>query len=290
MIRYSINLKHNRGKSMVLKPGDSTKIIRTGFFVSVAIFIIGVSIFMLGSENNVFSSNFDIYARVKNAQNLKGGAAVQLKGIKVGTVSKITFTDVDSIRLTLTIDSAYHQWVREDSYVAFKTQGVLGDRFLEILGGTSSASPIKTKADIRVDEDSFFDKLATRGEDILAVSERILIKLDELMGSVERNRIDNILASIERSSAKTSELLSAINSKDFGDSVRNMSEASFMLKKTSVSINDITSQIKQGPGTLNSLIYDRSIHDDIKTLLGRSNRNKVLKYFIRETIKKADKP
>ncbi len=275
---------------MVLKPGDRTKIVRTGFFVSMALVIIGISIFMLGSENNVFSNNFDIYARVRNAQNLKNGAAVQLKGIKVGTVTDITFTNVDEIRITLTIAETYRQWIRQDSHVAFKTQGVLGDRFLEILGGTQDAEPIKEESHIRVDESSFFDKIASRGEDILAVSERILVKIDQLMGNVENNRLDNILSSIERSTAKTNELLQTIGPEDVGKTLKNLSEASQELKHTSASINDIAHQIKEGPGTLNSLIYDRSIHDDLKTLLGGSNRNKVLKYFIRETIKKADAP
>ncbi len=275
---------------MVLKPGDRVKIVRTGFFVSLALLIIGVSVFMLGSENNVFSNNFEIYANVRNAQNLKNGAAVQLKGIKVGTVSEISFTDVDAIRITLTIASTYRQWIRSDSHVAFKTQGVLGDRFLEILGGSADASPIAEDSDIRVDESSFFDKLATRGEDILAVSERILVKIDQLMGNVENNRLDNILSSIERSTAKTNELLQAIGPNDVGKTLKNLSEASVELKQTSASIRNITHQIQEGPGTLNSLIYDRSIHDDLKTLLGGSNRNKVLKYFIRETIKKAEAP
>lgn len=275
---------------MVLKPGDSNKIIRTGFFVTVAFIIIGITIFMLGSENNVFSTNFDIYAKVRNAQNLKSGAAVQLKGIKVGTVTDIIFTDVDVIQITLTIAETYRQWIRNDSHVAFKTQGVLGDRFLEILGGSADADSIKEDSFIKVDESSLFDKLATRGEDILAVSERVLVKIDQLMGNVENNRIDNILSSIERSSDKTTELLSAIGPNDISRSLKNLSEASVELRQTSASINDIAHQIKEGPGTLNSLIYDRSIHDDLKTLLGGSNRNKVLKYFIRETIKKADAP
>ena len=144
--------------SMVLKPGDRLKIVRTGAFVAIALGIIDVSIFMLGSENNLFSDTFEIYGKVKNAQNLKNGAAVQLKGIKVGTVTDIIFTKVDELQINLTIDSDYRQWIREDSYIAFKTQGVLGDRFLEILGGTDAAEPVKEESFIRVDENSIFDK------------------------------------------------------------------------------------------------------------------------------------
>lgn len=275
---------------MVLKPGDRLKIVKTGVFVSSAFFIIAVSIFMLGSQNNIFSNNFELYLNVKNAQNLKGGAAVQLKGIKVGTVSDISFVDVDQLRITLAVDSEYQQWIREDSYVSFKTQGVLGDKFLEILGGSSDSPALNDGATIKVDEDSVIDQIVDRGGDILNVSERILIKIDTLMSSIESNRLENILANLEKSTGKTNEMLEVLNPAEIKSTITNVNEASLILKQASSSISSIAKQVQEGPGTLNSLIYDRSIHDDLQTLLGGSNRNKVLKYFIRETIKKAEKP
>lgn len=275
---------------MVLKPGDRLKIVKTGIFVASAFFIIAVSIFMLGSQNNVFSNNFELYLKVKNAQNLKGGAAVQLKGIKVGTVSDISFIDVDQLQITLAVDSEYQQWIREDSYVSFKTQGVLGDKFLEILGGSSSSAALEDGSSIKVDENSVIDQIVDRGGDILTVSERILIKIDDLMSAIESNRLDNILSNLEKSTGKTNEMLEVLNPAEIKSTITNVNQASLILKDASSSISSITKQIKEGPGTLNSLIYDRSIHDDLQTLLGGSNRNKVLKYFIRETIKKAEKP
>lgn len=275
---------------MVLKPGDRLKIVRTGIFVASAFLIIAISIFMLGSQNNLFSSNINLHATVKNAQNLKTGAAVQLKGIKVGTISSITFLDVNRLKITLTIDSSYQQWIKEDSYVSFKTQGVLGDRFLEILGGTNESAPLPDESEIRADENSMIDKIVDHGEDILDVSGRILFKIDELMSKIEPNRLEAILSNLEKSSSKTNAILAELDPGHIKNTIKNVNDASLILKQTSSSINDITKHVKEGPGTLNSLIYDRSIHDDLRTLLGGSNRNKVLKYFIRETIKKAEKP
>ena len=61
-----------------------------------------------------------------------------------------------------------------------------------------------------------------------------------------------------------------------------------ILQNSASSLTEISNHIKEGPGTLHSLIYDRTLHDDLRTLIGGSNRNKVLKYFIRESIKKSE--
>jgi hypothetical protein len=55
------------------------------------------------------------------------------------------------------------------------------------------------------------------------------------------------------------------------------------------SVERIMTRIEKGPGTMNSLIFDDSLHDDLRGLLGGAQRNKVIKYFIRESIKNSEK-
>ena len=49
------------------------------------------------------------------------------------------------------------------------------------------------------------------------------------------------------------------------------------------------SRIENGPGTMNSMIYDDGLHDDLRSLLGGASRNKIIKYFIRESIKGSER-
>jgi phospholipid/cholesterol/gamma-HCH transport system substrate-binding protein len=60
------------------------------------------------------------------------------------------------------------------------------------------------------------------------------------------------------------------------------------LEKTATSAEKIMARIEKGPGTLNSMIYDNALHEDLRALLGGASRNKVIKYFIRESIKKSE--
>ncbi len=73
-----------------------------------------------------------------------------------------------------------------------------------------------------------------------------------------------------------------------GAMVKNVNMSMESVNKSSASLERILTRIEKGPGTINSLIYDESVHDDLRALLGGAQRNKVIKYFIRESIKKSE--
>ena len=254
-------------------------LIVSGAFVTLLIALSIITVFLLNKENPLFSEKININVEVKNAQNLKTGAAVQLKGIKIGTVNEVKFKTLDTIIINLGVLSEYAEWVKTDSYAAFKTQGVLGDKFIEILGGTETASSIKDGDSIRVEEVSSFDQIINKSEDLMVVAGSILTKIDKLLGPIEQNRLEKILYNIENMSHNSNKLLQTINDQKLNQSLANFQEAT-------KSLNSVSKRIEQGPGTLHSIIYDQTLHEDMRSLMGGANRNKVLKYFIRESIKK----
>lgn len=265
----------------MIKPTDKKHYLIAGVFLSILLAIISVTVFMLNKENPIFSRRIYINTEVANAQNLKEGAALQLKGIKIGSVHSIHFKNVNTLILTLGINSDYIEWVKKDATMSFKNQGVLGDKFLEITGGTDSA-PSVTEGDYLVtNESNQFEHIITKSEDLMAVAGNILTKFDKILSSVENNRLEKILMNLETLTANTNKVMSGLNDKNITQSVTN-------LKQSSDSMSKITKQIEEGPGTLHALIYDQGLHEDLRTLVGGANRSKVLKYFIRESIKKGE--
>lgn len=273
---------------MVIRPNEKKNIFLSGTFIAGLLGLTMISIFMLSSENNIFASRFNLMIEVSNAQNLKSGAAVQLKGIQVGTVSSIDFTGVDNLRITFNVDSRYQEWIREDSYVAFKTQGVLGDKFIEILGGSEEASVVKADSLLPVQTAASLDKFIDRGEDILVVAARVLAKVDLILGDVEQNAISSLLNNLNETSFSAKKIMSDLEKKNMGAVVEQMSSSTKKLDRTLSSLENVSKRIEEGPGSLHSLIYDRSVHDDLSSVLGGTKRNKVLQYFIRESIKSTE--
>ena len=109
----------------------------------------------------------------------------------------------------------------------------------------------------------------------------ILTKFDKILSSIENNRLEKILMNLENLSANTNKLMSSMNDKNIAISIANF-------KQSSESMSKISKQIQEGPGTLHALIYDQGLHEDLRSLVGGANRSKVLKYFIRESIKKGE--
>ena len=265
----------------MFKPTDKNNYLISGMFISALLLVVMVTIFMLNKENPFFSSKVMIKTQVQSAQNLKDGAAVQLRGIKVGSIQSIEFKNLSTLQITLGINAKYKEWIKKDSEISFKTQGVLGDKFMEISGGTDE-SPGVSDGDILVtNENSQIDHIITKGEDLVVAAGGILNKLDKIMGNVEEKRINKILTNLENLSANSNKVMATLNDKNFSQSISNF-------KTTSDSLVKVSKRIEEGPGTMHALIFDQGLHEDLRTLFGGANRSKVLKYFIRESIKKED--
>ena len=252
---------------MVIEPRDKKNIILSGIFVTTILMIGMVFIFLLGQDSVLFQNKIILKTRVKNVQNLKIGAIVQLKGIKVGTIQNISFDSMDSIVISFDVNKIYGPWIKQDSYLSVKTQGVLGDKFMEILGGTENAKAVKENDILEIEEKNTVDKIIGKGEDILVTASRVLEKIDLMLEKVDSKDLGQIVSNLKRAP---------------------IAETMQQLQQTSAHLTNITQRIEKGPGTLHAMIYDDTLHSDLESLLGGAKRNKVLNYFIRESIKKSE--
>jgi ABC-type transporter Mla subunit MlaD len=106
----------------MIKPSDKKNYLISGIFISILLGICMITIFMLNKENSLFSSRVYLRTEVKSAQNLKDGAAVQLRGIKIGSISSIKFKNVETLIITLGVNADYSEWIKKDATIVFKTQ------------------------------------------------------------------------------------------------------------------------------------------------------------------------
>ena len=59
------------------------------------------------------------------------------------------------------------------------------------------------------------------------------------------------------------------------------------LKGALANLNQILEKINNGTGTIGALINDASLYDDIKSLFGGINRNRIMRNIIRQTLKES---
>ena len=72
----------------------------------------------------------------------------------------------------------------------------------------------------------------------------------------------------------------------YGDEGKNLIDN---LTAASADIRTMMTEIGEGKGTLGALIKDPSVYEDVKGFLGGAKRNKVLKSYVRDTIRKNER-
>ena len=269
---------------MRFRQKDEKNFIKVGVFITLLTLVLTIMILSIGKENSFFESKIDLRARVESVSNLKPGAYVELKGIRVGTVEAIDILSDEEVEITLRILESKLKWIKQDAKVSISTAGLVGDKFLEIYNGSKSAPQIDPAKDILVSENlADMKMIMSKGESIATITERILTRLDQIIYNMDDGKkIVDTINSLQKSSLNLEKITSELRDAQLGATVKKVNSSMSSLER-------ILKRIEQGPGSMNSIIYDDGVHEDLRALLGGASRNKVIKYFIRESIKNSER-
>ena len=171
---------------------------RLGVFVvaGAALLLMFVAI-SLGVKLGKTTKTYYAYFEGESLSGLEQGATVKYSGVPIGTVEKITYQphDLSKVKVTLKIQSDFP--MKTDMYATSGMLGITGFKYVEVLGGTSAAPPLKSGSEIptRV---SIFSSISGKAEAIIAKVELLINNLNQLsnpdsLRSV-RVMLDNVAA------------------------------------------------------------------------------------------------
>ncbi|MGB5306814.1 MAG: outer membrane lipid asymmetry maintenance protein MlaD [Gammaproteobacteria bacterium] len=80
--------------------------------------------------------SYPVSARFTSISGLKEGAAIELAGVKVGTVTDIEL-DEGEYEAIVHLDIDKQVRLQEDSIASIRTSGIIGDRFVKLTPGGS---------------------------------------------------------------------------------------------------------------------------------------------------------
>lgn len=276
---------------MRVRKKDQSNLVKVGLFIAGLTVVLMIMIMSIGKENSVFDKKVDIRALVGNVSALKQGSYVELKGIRIGTVSSINIVSEDEVEIVMTILDREAQWIKKDSKISISTAGLVGDKYVEIYNGTKEAPKFDPDKDVLVSEDlTDIKKILNKGETIANTTAKIMTKLDHILERLgEGETIVDTMKTLNRASHNLETVTKDLKDAKMGQMVTNVNASMGNINKSTASLSRILDRVEKGPGTVNSLIYDESVHDDLRALLGGAQRNKVIKYFIRESIKNSER-
>ncbi|MBF0223892.1 MAG: MCE family protein [Desulfobacterales bacterium] len=252
---------------------------KVGFFVIIAILTLSYMSIKVGKSKINYDKGYEIFALFDSASGLSFEAPVEIAGVEIGRVSKISLENGRAL-ISMIIDSSIQ--LNRDSEGFIRSKGILGDKYIEIVPGKTSAPLIQTGERISytsptTNMDSLMNTIGSISVDIKkmtgALSEfiakedgdaplkSIINNLDEMLktlnDAVQKNNDDitKIIGNIAGFSGRLKEIGDE-NSNNINLTVTNLKNASDQLKDILLSVNDITKKINEGQGTIGRLIND----------------------------------
>lgn len=105
-----------------------------GIFIIIGLSCMGYLAVKLGDVHLFGSDQYVVKARFNNIAGLKEGSTVEIAGVQVGKVSKISLDDYQAF-VELLINPGIK--IQEDAIASIRTQGIIGDKYIKISPGGS---------------------------------------------------------------------------------------------------------------------------------------------------------
>jgi phospholipid/cholesterol/gamma-HCH transport system substrate-binding protein len=119
--------------------------LRLGVFVVVTLLIVAAGVFSVGSRTFVLRPTYSLKAEFQNVAGLEVGADVRVGGTRQGSVRGVMLPQSADGKVTVIVnlDSATRRIIKRDSVASINSEGLLGDKYVEISFGSSGAPPPK---------------------------------------------------------------------------------------------------------------------------------------------------
>jgi len=233
--------------------------VRLGILVLSALMILVVSLYIIGQNRNYFGSGMLLKARFTNVSGLMPGNNVRFSGIQCGTVRDITIVDDTTVEVQLLVNSKTSVYIRSDARVAIGTEGLIGNKVVNIFPGNAT-SP-------RIEDGGMLRTANEKG-------------LDDMIGSLSAtgDNARDISADLKETSARinASPVLRQILTDTqlaayLHRSLANFERASTQLDRAATSVNTMVAGARNGQGVAGVLLEDKMAADNIGEAIAHVN-------------------
>jgi phospholipid/cholesterol/gamma-HCH transport system substrate-binding protein len=250
--------------------------LRVGVFVLVGLFIMAAAIFYV-TGGGTFGPKYRLTAYLPEVEGLKVGAPVALSGFEIGTVEAIRLNPkpVDprhNIEVVMRIDKRYQYSIRSDSIASLVTQGLLGDRYVNVTRGITG-QPLPSGAVVQTSEEKAMQQIVERGveleENLGTLTDQvnsIVVTLGKLLNDPELynhvnatvGRADAMIANIQAGQGTIGKLVAS-------------DELYTKVDTTIGHAQDILGAVREQKGTIGKFVYDPEVYQSAKDFLANGN-------------------
>lgn len=109
--------------------------IAVGFFVLIGLLALGYLTFKLGKVEALWGDYYIVEAEFSKVGGIKKGSVVEIAGVQVGSVERITLNDRYHAVVQMKIANSIK--LPDDSIASIRTKGLIGEKYVQIIPGGS---------------------------------------------------------------------------------------------------------------------------------------------------------
>lgn len=244
---------------------------RVGILLSGALALLLLGLILIGEGRNVFQRRVDYSVHFARTTGLLVGAPVTLTGVNVGSVVDIAFPgDIEAhyIDVGIEVTRGVADRIRTDTVAEIHTQGILGDKYIELSAGSPTA-PVREPGTIIPQKDPVnYEAVLGQSGDIVTNIVELTAALRGILQAIDRG--EGLLGAIVRN-RKQGELTFT----DIQQTIANIAEITGHVER-------VTAAVEDGEGFLGALVRDTERAEGILLRLSRSADN--LERFTRQLV------
>jgi phospholipid/cholesterol/gamma-HCH transport system substrate-binding protein len=206
--------------------------LRVGIFVLVALAVFLGVIYMLGARARLFEARYTVHAEFTEVGGLQEGATVRLAGVQIGRVAAVDLPAAPGgkVRVTMKIAKQFADRIRKDSEARIQTQGLLGDRIVEITVGTAQTAAVEPGETLRSRDPVDISNVIGEGAGVVRSVAALANSFRQVAEQFEASRV----------------------MQDLGDTMKTT-------RKAADQVSRIADRVEKGPGLAHTLLYEEPV-------------------------------
>ncbi len=236
----------------------SSRLLGVGAFVIGGLLLFATGLFLIGDRRGLFRDTFEVHAEFSKLAGLENGATVRVAGLDAGEVTaiRVPANPRARFRVRIRINEDLHGVVRSDSIASIQNEGLVGNKFVQVEGG-SEQSPRAPDGSTIQSRDPF--DIADLLQQMSETLDLVTATVDELKGDVQH--------------AITTVADTADEAKAMFTSARDDVEA---IARNGRLVTDdmrrIIENVNAGRGTVGRLIHDDALYRDARRIAAETER------------------
>ncbi len=236
--------------------------LRVGIFVLVGLAILAFLILNATGEFNPFERKFQLRVRFADADGLREGAEVQLAGVTIGKVTKVSLLPPDNpdnakVEAILKVDPKFDgkpiaERIRTDSTAQLIATSLLAnDKMINIAPGTQKGAAIEENRVLETTPAMSITKLTETGNELLTQINKLSVPANEILNKA--NQGEGTLGRV-------------INDESL---YKNLDSAVAETRTTVVKLQTTLDKVNSGNGSAGKLLNDPQLYDSLNNTVAQ---------------------